>query len=112
MRSFDLGGASAAGRRWAARCNCGALATTGAWAEALGFVTHHLRVTARPSAEGTTGHATPDLRGVDYWPPPLVVPPNVDGLTGREATLPRRFVRLVNSVARVVLGLPFFATRG
>ena len=38
VRSFELGGTSTtAGRRWAARCSCGVVATTGAWPGAQPF---------------------------------------------------------------------------
>src|SRR5205823_8450103 len=42
VRSFELGGTSTtAGRRWAARCSCGVVATTGAWPEALAYLSKH-----------------------------------------------------------------------
>jgi hypothetical protein len=46
VRSFDLGGSSATGRRWAVRCSCGVVATTSKWTEAMDFLMHHVR-TAR-----------------------------------------------------------------
>src|SRR4029450_8939063 len=44
VRSFELSGTSTtAGRRWAARCSCGVVATTGAWPEALAYLSEHHR---------------------------------------------------------------------
>jgi hypothetical protein len=104
VRSFDLGGRGAGGRRWSARCHCGALATTGAWPDALAFVTDHLRVTARPRAVWTANHATPDLRRVEYGIP-VVVKQHVNGHRPGGAGVRRRTVGLLRSAVRVLLSL-------
>jgi hypothetical protein len=74
-------------------------------------MTKHLKVTTQPRAIRAASRPSPDLRGVDCWSP-VVVGHNGNGRGPRESSVPRRVVRLVNSLARVVLGLPFFATRG
>jgi hypothetical protein len=69
VRSFELGGTSTtAGRRWAARCSCGVVATTGAWPEALAYLSEHRRATPNLRPAPVAGRTTPDLRGVEYQP--------------------------------------------
>jgi hypothetical protein len=97
VRSFDLGGPVTAGRRWSARCRCGALATTATWSEALGFVNQHLRVSAAPPLASSSNHHTPDLRFVEYQPPV------VTGWNGNGHVPRRRFVRAVGALVRVVV---------
>ena len=121
VRSFELGVPATAGRRWAARCTCGALATTDAWSDALGFITDHVRLNARPRAVWSASRPFPDLRRADCWP--AVVAPNGhnghnghngqngSGRTRRVVIFHRRVVRLVSTAARVALGLPL-ALRG
>jgi hypothetical protein len=108
VRSFDLGGAGTAGRRWSARCSCGALATTGAWPDAMAFVTEHLKVTAQPRDAPIGSHATPDLRRVDCWRP-VVVTHNGNGRTGPVSVMRRRAVHLLNALVRVVVSAQSFA---
>jgi hypothetical protein len=103
VRSFDLGGPSTAGRRWSARCRCGALATTGAWDEALAFLTEHLRATATPRATWSAGRLSPDLRSVDCWQSE-VARRNGNGYAPRETNGHRPVVRRLGSFVRVVLG--------
>jgi hypothetical protein len=67
VRSYELGGtATTAGRRWAARCTCGAVATTGAWPDAIAYLSEHRRSTPELRAAWVASLATPDLRGVEY----------------------------------------------
>jgi hypothetical protein len=67
VRSFELGGtATTAGRRWAARCSCGVVATTGAWPEAIAYLSEHRRATPELRAAWVASLPTPDLRGVEY----------------------------------------------
>jgi hypothetical protein len=102
VRSFDLGGPSTAGRRWSARCHCGALATTGAWDEALAFLTDHLRATA-PRATLSARRLSPDLRSVDCWQS-AVVRRNGKGYAAPETNGHRPVIRALGSFVRVVLG--------
>jgi hypothetical protein len=102
VRSFDLGGPGCGGRRWVARCRCGAVGTSGAWREALEFLIEHLEMTARLRATWLANNPGPDLRG-EYWLP--VVHHNGNGRTSHIPSFPRRVARLVNSFVRVVLGL-------
>jgi hypothetical protein len=102
VRSFDLGGPGSAGRRWVARCRCGVVGTSGAWREALEFLTEHLEITARLRATWLANNPGPDMRG-EYWLP--VVHRNGNGRASRVPSLPRRVARLVNAFVRVVLGL-------
>jgi hypothetical protein len=108
VRSFDLGGPHSLGRRWAARCSCGAMGTSGVWREALAFLTQHLEVTARLRVTWLTSHPTPDLRA-EYWVP--AVRYNGNGRTSPVFALRRRVARIVDSLVRVVVGLQSFATR-
>jgi hypothetical protein len=67
VRSFELGGtATTAGRRWTARCSCGVVATTGAWPEAIAYLSEHRRTTPELRAARVASLPTPDLRGVEY----------------------------------------------
>jgi hypothetical protein len=113
VRSFELGGPATAGRRWAARCNCGALATTERWSDALGFLTDHLRRSSRPRAVWSAARPFPDLRRAECWLPVVVAPngQNGNGRTPRIVIFHRRVVRLVSTALRVALGLPL-AARG
>lgn len=75
MRSFELGGtATTAGRRWAARCSCGAVATTRAWPEAIAYLSEHQRSTPQLRAAWVASLPTPDLRGVEYSPVDVIRP--------------------------------------
>jgi hypothetical protein len=113
VRSFDLGVPATAGRRWAARCCCGALATTDAWSDALGFMTEHLRLNARPRAVWSAARPFPDLRRADCWRPVVVASNGHNGNSRakRVVIFHRRVVRLVSTAVRVALGLPL-AARG
>jgi hypothetical protein len=128
VRSFVLGVPATAGRRWAARCSCGALATTDAWSDALDFMTDHLQLNARPRAVWSAARPFPDLRRAECWRPVVVGPnghngngqhgnaqngdaQNGNGRTPRIVIFHRRVVRLVSTAVRVALGLPL-AARG
>ena len=108
VRSFDHGGPGASGRRWAARCRCGALATTGAWPEALAFMTKHLQTTAPPRRWSTADHPTPDLRGAEYGRP--VVNYHSNGHKPAVSVVRHRAVRLLRSAVAVALSLSIFRT--
>jgi hypothetical protein len=103
VRSFDLGGARSLGRRWAARCSCGAVGTSAVWREALTFLTHHLEITARLRATWLANHPSPDLRG-EYWLPVVYAYNNGHGRASAPQVLRRRVARLVSSLVRVVVG--------
>jgi hypothetical protein len=106
VRSYELAGtATTAGRRWAARCSCGAVATTGAWPEALAYLSDHRRATPELRAAWTATRPTPDLRGVEYRRID-VIPHN--GV--RRHSAPVLFLRqlvagVLNSLTRVALRL-------
>jgi hypothetical protein len=103
VRSFDLGGSAMSSRRWAARCSCGEVATTGAWHEALAFLTQHLRVSTKQRARQSTSRLTPDLRYVDYQPP-LVVARNGNGHSAEPPVVRQPVLRLLGALVRVVIG--------
>jgi hypothetical protein len=110
VRSFDLGGPHSLGRRWVARCRCGAVGTSAVWAEALAFMTEHLEITARLRAAWLANYPSPDLRG-EYWLP-VVYRHNGNRRASPAQFLRRRVARLVSSVVRVVVGgVQSFATR-
>jgi hypothetical protein len=116
VRSFDLGVPATAGRRWAARCSCGSVATTDAWSDALGFLTEHIRLNARPRAVWSAARPSPDLRRAECWRPVAIAPnghygQNGTGRTPRIVIFHRRVVRLISAGMRVLLGLPL-AARG
>jgi hypothetical protein len=106
VRSFELGGPGSGGRRWAARCSCGALGTSGSWREALTFLTQHLAITAQLRATWLASHPTPDVRG-EYWFP--VAQHRRNG--HKRVSFLRRMTGAVGSIMRVVVGLQSFATR-
>jgi hypothetical protein len=115
VRSFDLGGASTtAGRRWAARCSCGAVATTGAWPEALDYLSEHRRVTADVRAVWVANRPGPDLRRVEYPRVAVVTVNGHDaGLDSRPASLLQQLVAgVLHTLTRVAFGLHSFATGG
>jgi hypothetical protein len=67
VRSFELAGTAAtAGRRWAARCSCGVVATMGAWPEAIAYLSEHRRSTPELRAAWAASRPAPDLRSVEY----------------------------------------------
>lgn len=102
VRSFDLGGTGTAGRRWSARCKCGTLATTSAWAEALAFLTQHLQVTAKPREARPATSLTPDLRYVEYQPP-LVTARNGNGHRPLSSVGARPLTRIFGALVHIVL---------
>jgi hypothetical protein len=111
VRSFELGGTSTtAGRRWAARCSCGVVATTGAWPEALAYLSEHRRATPdpRPSPAANrptpvANRPTPDLRGVEYRPID-VVRPAVNGHRPPALFLRQLVAGVVHSIVRLTVG--------
>jgi hypothetical protein len=105
VRSFELGGTSTtAGRRWAARCSCGVVATTGAWPEALAVLSEHRRATPELRAEWAARHPTPDLRGVEYRPIDVVWPAR-NGHRPRISPLRQLVTGVLHSIVRVTMGV-------
>jgi hypothetical protein len=76
----------------------------------MAFVMNHLRLAAQPNGTKLKD-PTPDLRGTACWRP-VAVTLNGNGRVRRASAVPRQVVRLVRSLARVVLGLPLVASRG
>jgi hypothetical protein len=104
VRSFELGGTSTtAGRRWAARCSCGVVATTGAWPEALAYLSEHRRATPDPRPSPAANRPTPDLRGVEYRPIE-VVRPVANGYRPRASSLRRLVAGALQSIVRLTVG--------
>ena len=104
VRSFELGGTSTtAGRRWAARCSCGVVATTGAWPEALAYLSEHRRATPNLRQARVASRPTPDLRGVEYRPID-VVRPVANGYRPRSSSLRRLVAGALHSIVRLTVG--------
>jgi hypothetical protein len=105
VRSFELGGTSTTvGRRWAARCSCGVVATTGAWPEALAYLSEHRRATPELRTAWAARRPTPDLRGVEYRSIDVVWPA-VNGHRPRVSTLRRLVTGVLHSIVRVTVGV-------
>jgi hypothetical protein len=105
VRSFELGGTSTTvGRRWAARCSCGVVATTAAWPEALAYLSEHRRATPELRTAWAARRPTPDLRGVEYRPIDVVLPA-VNGHRARVSTLRQLVTGVLHSIVRVTLGV-------
>jgi hypothetical protein len=108
VRSFELGGTSTtAGRRWAARCSCGVVATTGAWPEALAYLSEHRRAAPELRTAWAARRPTPDLRGVEYRPIDVVWPAvnAVNGHRRRVSTLRQLVTGVLHSLVRVTVGV-------
>jgi hypothetical protein len=104
VRSFELSGTSTtAGRRWAARCSCGVVATTGAWPEALAYLSEHRRATPELQAAWRPRRPTPDLRGVEYRPIDVVWLA-VNGHRPRASFLRQLVTGALHAVVRFTLG--------
>jgi hypothetical protein len=102
VRSFERGGTSTtAGRRWAARCSCGVVATTGAWPEALAYLSEHRRATPSLQAQ-VANRPTPDLRGVEYRPID-VVRPAANGYRPRASSLRQLVAGVLHSIVRLTV---------
>jgi hypothetical protein len=105
VRSFELGGTSTtAGRRWAARCSCGVVATTGAWPEALAYLSEHRRATPELRRAWTARRPTPDLRWAEYRPIDVVWPV-VNGHRPRVSALRQLVTGVLHSIVRVTVGV-------
>jgi hypothetical protein len=105
VRSFELAGtATTAGRRWAARCSCGAVATTGAWPDALAYLSEHRRATPGLRAAWRATRPTPDLRGVEYWRIEIV-PNGANGHRPPVSFLRQLVAGVFNALTRVALRL-------
>jgi hypothetical protein len=103
VRSFELGGTSTtAGRRWAARCSCGVVATTGAWPEALAYLSEHRRATPSLRQARVASRPTPDLRGVEYRPID-VVRPAANGHRPRASSLRQLVAGVLHSIVRLTV---------
>ncbi|MFL6244182.1 MAG: hypothetical protein ACJ73V_14310 [Acidimicrobiia bacterium] len=104
VRSFELGGTSTtAGRRWAARCSCGVVATTGAWPEALAYLSEHRRATPSLRQARVAGRPTPDLRGVQYRRIDVVWPA-ANGYRPRASSLRQLVAGVLHSIVRLTVG--------
>ena len=105
VHSFELGGTSTtAGRRWAARCSCGVVATTGAWPEALAYLSEHRRATPQLRTAWVAGRPSPDLRAVEYRPIDVVWPA-VNGHRPRASTLRQLVTGVLHTLVRVTVGV-------
>jgi hypothetical protein len=104
VRSFELGGTSTtAGRRWAARCSCGVVATTGAWPEALAYLSEHHRAAPNLRPALLASRPTPDLRGVEYRPIDVVRPVS-NGHRPRASSLRQLVAGVLHSIVRLTVG--------
>jgi hypothetical protein len=104
VRSFELGGTSTtAVRRWAARCSCGVVATTGAWPEALAYLSEHRRAAPDPRPTPVPNRPMPDLRGVAYRPID-VVRPAVNGHRPPALFLRQLVAGVLHSIVRLTVG--------
>jgi hypothetical protein len=105
VRSFELGGTSTtAGRRWAARCSCGVVATTGAWPEALAYLSEHHRAAPNLRPARLASRPTPDLRGLEYRPIDVVWPVS-NGHRPRVSSLRQLVAGMLHSVVRLTVGV-------
>lgn len=108
VRSFELGGTSTtAGRRWAARCSCGVMATTGAWPEAIAYLSAHRRATPELRVAWVASRPTPDLRGVEYRRIDVIRHVG-DGHRPRVSFLRQLVAGVLHSLARVGIGFHSF----
>jgi hypothetical protein len=104
VRSFELGGTSTtAGRRWAARCSCGVVATTGAWPDALAYLSEHHRAAPNLHPALLASRPTPDLRGVEYRPIDVVRPVS-NGHRPRASSLRQLVACVLHSIVRLTVG--------
>jgi hypothetical protein len=111
MRSFELGGtATTAGRRWAARCRCGVVATTSAWPEAIAYLSEHRRAVPELRAARVAILPTPDLRRVEYSRVDVIRPAANGHGRLRFSFLRQLVAGAVQSLARLALGS--FTTSG
>ncbi|HKA93390.1 MAG TPA: hypothetical protein VKE97_06270 [Acidimicrobiia bacterium] len=105
MRSFELGGtATTTGRRWAARCSCGVVATTSAWPDAIAYLSEHRRATPELRAAWMASLPTPDLRGVAYSRVDVVRPAANGHGRSRVRFLRQLVVGALHSLVRVTIG--------
>jgi hypothetical protein len=92
------------------------VATTGAWPEALAYLSDHQRVTTDVRGTWVANRPCPDLRRVEYPRLRVVdrVSPNGHHSEGDQPTsvLQQLMAGVLNGVARVVLSLHSFATGG
>jgi hypothetical protein len=90
------------------------VATTGAWPEALAYLSEHQRATTDVRAVWVASRPCPDLRRVDYRRPDAIAL-NGHSATGddRPASVMQQLMAgVLHTVARVVLGVHSFATGG
>jgi hypothetical protein len=80
------------------------VATTGAWPEALAYLSEHRRATPELRTAGLTRRPAPDLRGVEYRPVD-VVRPAVNGHQPRVSTLRQLVIGVLHSLVRVTVGV-------
>jgi hypothetical protein len=112
VRSFELGGTSTTtGRRWAARCSCGVVATTGAWPEAIAYLSEHRRATPELRAAWVSSRPTPDLRGVEYRRID-VIGRNGDAHRPRVPVMRQLVAGVLHTVVRAAVGFHSFMASG
>jgi hypothetical protein len=80
------------------------VATTGAWPEALAYLSEHRRATPDPRPTRLANRPTPDLRGVEYRPID-VVRPAVNGHRPPALFLRQLVAGVVHSLARAVVSV-------
>jgi hypothetical protein len=78
--------------------------TTGAWIEALAYLSEHRRATPDLRAAWIARRPTPDLRGVEYWRVEIV-PNGANGHRPPVSVLRRLVAGVFNALTRVALRL-------
>ena len=79
------------------------VATTGAWPEALAYLSEHRRATPSLRQARVASRSTPDLRGVEYRPI-NVVWPVTNGYRPRALSLRRLVAGALHSIVRLTVG--------
>ena len=79
------------------------MATTGAWPEALAYLSEHRRAAPDPRPTPVANRPTPDLRSVEYGPIE-VVRPAVNGHRPPALFLRQLVAGVVHSIVRLTVG--------
>jgi hypothetical protein len=79
------------------------VATTGAWPEALAYLSEHRRATPNLRQARVASRPTPDLRGVEYRPV-RVVWPVTNGYRPRPSSLRQLVAGVLHSIVRLTVG--------
>ena len=86
------------------------MATTGAWPEAIAYLSEHRRATPELRAARVSSLPTPDLRGIEY-PHVVVIRPAANGHRHSRISFLRQLVSgAVHSLVRLAVGS--FTTSG